>query len=200
MPGETEKSMSDRHLIETRVAGETVFSGRLLEVVCDEVRLPDGKIARREYVRHPGAVLMIAQLPDGRLLFERQFRYPLGRVFLELPAGKIHPGEEELATAQRELREETGYVAEQWHHLGVLHPCIGYSDERIELFLARGLNHVGHALDEGEFLDVLALELDEALEAVREGRITDGKSVAGLLWADRILRGDWALRAAGKSV
>ena len=183
----------DRHLREERLAGEEVFSGKLLRVRCDTVRLPDGRQATREFVAHPGAVLMIAELPGGKLLFERQFRYPLDRVFLELPAGKIHPGEDTLLTARRELREETGYVAEQWYRLGTIHPCIGYSDERIEIFFARGLSHVGHALDDGEFLEVHELTLGEALRAVRDGRLTDGKSVAGLLWAERVLDGRWPL-------
>ncbi len=190
------KTIKDSHLRESIVAGEEVFSGQLLRVKCDTVRLPDGKQATREFVSHPGAVVMIAELPNGKLLFERQFRYPLDRVFLELPAGKIHPGEDILLTARRELREETGYVAEHWHHLGVIHPCIGYSDERIEIFFARGLSHVGHALDDGEFLEVLELGLAEALDAVRDGRLTDGKSVAGLFWAERVLDGRWPLPAA----
>lgn len=187
------KTIQDNQLRESGLASEEVFAGQLLRVRCDTVRLPNGKTATREFVRHPGAVVMIAELPSGKLLFERQFRYPLDRVFLELPAGKIHPGEDILLTAQRELREETGYVAEYWGHLGVIHPCIGYSDERIEIFLARGLSHVGHALDDGEFLEVHELGLAEAVEAVRDGRLTDGKSVAGLLWAERILEGRWPL-------
>lgn len=193
---ENEKSFEDSHLSETTVASEEVFCGNLLRVKRDTVVLPDGKTASREYIIHPGAVVMLAQLPNGKLLFERQFRYPLGRVFLELPAGKIHPGEDILVTARRELLEETGYVAADWHHLGVIHPCIGYSDERIEIFLARGLSHVGHALDDGEFLEVHELDLAEAIEAVREGRLTDGKSVASLLWADRLLDGRWPLPEA----
>lgn len=190
--------MKDSHLREYGMASEEVFFGRLLRVKRDTVRLPDGKEATREFVTHPGAVVMIAELPNGKLLFERQFRYPLDRVFLELPAGKIHPGEDILLTAQRELQEETGYVAERWHYLGVIHPCIGYSDERIEIFFARGLSHVGHALDDGEFLEVHELALDEAIEAVRDGRLTDGKSVAGLLWAERVLDGRWSLPDAIK--
>ena len=186
----------DCHLLETGLDREEVFAGQLLHVRRDTVRLPDGKQACREFVTHPGAVLMIAELTNGKLLFERQFRYPLDRVFLELPAGKIHPGEEILLTAQRELREETGYVAEHWHHLGTIHPCIGYSDERIEIFFARGLSHVGHALDDGEFLEVHELGLEEAIEAVRDGRLTDGKSVAGLFWAERVLSGRWPLPVA----
>ena len=188
-----ENTNKDKHLRESLVISEEVFSGRLLRVRRDTVRLPDGKQATREFVTHPGAVVMIAELRNGKLLFERQFRYPLDRVFLELPAGKIHPGEDILLTARRELQEETGYVAEHWHYLGVIHPCIGYSDERIEIFFAQGLSHVGHALDEGEFLEVHELHLDEAMEAVRDGRLTDGKSVACLLWAERVLDGRWPL-------
>lgn len=191
-----ENSMKDSHLRESGVASEEVFAGKLLHVRCDTVRLPDGKQASREFVVHPGAVVMIAELPNGKLLFERQFRYPLDRVFLELPAGKIHPGEDTLLTAKRELQEETGYVAQHWHYLGVIHPCIGYSDERIEIFFARGLSHVGHALDDGEFLEVHEMDLAEAIEAVRDGRLTDGKSVAGLLWAERMLDGRWTLPEA----
>lgn len=191
-----ENSIKDSHLRESGVASEEVFAGKLLHVRCDTVRLPDGKQASREFVVHPGAVVMIAELPNGKLLFERQFRYPLDRVFLELPAGKIHPGEDTLLTAKRELQEETGYVAQHWHYLGVIHPCIGYSDERIEIFFARGLSHVGHALDDGEFLEVHEMDLAEAIEAVRDGRLTDGKSVAGLLWAERVLDGRWTLPEA----
>jgi ADP-ribose pyrophosphatase len=192
------RTEDDGHLREAGVASEEVFAGKLLRVRRDTVRLPDGKEATREFVTHPGAVVMIAELPNGKLLFERQFRYPLDRVFLELPAGKIHPGEDTLLTAQRELQEETGYVAERWHCLGVIHPCIGYSDERIEIFFARGLTHVGHALDDGEFLEVHELGLAEAIEAVRDGRLTDGKSVAGLLWAERVLDGRWSLPAVSR--
>jgi ADP-ribose pyrophosphatase len=188
--------MEDNHLREIGVAREEVFAGKLLHVRRDIVLLPDGKQATREFVVHPGAVVMIAELPNGKLLFERQFRYPLDRVFLELPAGKIHPGEDILFTARRELQEETGYVAASWHYLGVIHPCIGYSDERIEIFFAHGLSHVGHALDDGEFLELHELDLAEALEAVRDGRLTDGKSVASLLWAERVLDGRWALPQA----
>jgi len=192
------KPKKDNLLREFCVNREEVFRGQLLHVRRDTVRLPDGTQAIREFVAHPGAVVMIAELPDGKLLFERQFRYPLDRVFLELPAGKIHPGEDTLVTARRELQEETGYLAERWHRLGMLHPCIGYSDEHIEIFLARGLSHVGQALDDGEFLEVHALDLGEAIDAVRDGRLTDGKSVAGLLWAERALDGRWPLPEAIK--
>ena len=167
-------------LEERELASEQVFDGRLLKVWRDRVLLPDGGEGGREYIRHPGAVVVVAVLPDGRLLFERQFRYPLRRVFLELPAGKIDSGEDILDCARRELREETGYEAQQWRHVGVMHPCIGYSDERIEIFLARELRHVGHRWDEGEFLELLTLSVEEAEAAVHGGELTDGKSIAAL--------------------
>ena len=147
------------------------------------MRLPDGQNARREWIQHPGAVTMVPLFDDDKVVLERQFRYPLRRHFYELPAGKIEPGEDPLATARRELKEECGYLAEQWQHLTTLHPCIGYSDERIELYLARGLTRVGSALEEGEFLEVLTLPLIEALAWVKAGRITDVKTIIGLFWA-----------------
>ncbi|MDT3669895.1 MAG: NUDIX hydrolase [Aromatoleum sp.] len=171
---------SEIDLEEAELESTPVFDGVLLKVRRDRVRLPDGKESLREYVRHPGAVVVLAVLPDGSLLFERQYRYPLRRAFLELPAGKIDAGEDVLECARRELREETGYEATQWQYLGVMHPCIGYSDERIEIFLARELTHVGHALDEGEFLEVLSLTVDEAIGAIDAGEITDGKSIVAL--------------------
>ena len=162
-----------------------VYDGDLLKVREDTVLLPDGKTARREWIQHPGAVVMIPLLDARTVLLERQYRYPLQRHFYELPAGKIEPGEDPLATAKRELAEECGYSAGVWQHLMTLHPCIGYSDERIELYLARELAHVGHAHDEGEFLEVVPLALAEALEWVASGRITDVKTIIGLLWMER---------------
>lgn len=178
----------DKHLIETQLTTETVFKGKLLEVRRDEVGLPDGGESAREYVVHPGAVVILAVLENGRLLFERQFRYPLRRVFLELPAGKIDAGEDILMTAQRELLEETGHAADEWKHVGVMHPCIGYSDERIEIFLARGVRKVAEPqLDHAEFLEVLELSPEEARAAVLRGEITDAKTITALYWADRLL-------------
>ena len=185
----------DEHLVEETLASEDVFSGRLLHIRSDRVRLPDGKESIREVVRHPGAVLVIGALDNGRLLFERQFRYPLRRVFLELPAGKIDPGEHILDTARRELREGTGYKARTWRHLATTHPCIGYSDERIEIFLARGLSYIGHERDHEEFLEVIELSLADAMAAVRDGEITDGKTIVGLLWAEKIFSNAWQLPA-----
>lgn len=178
--------MTDSHLREAEVDSESVFRGVMLDVRRDHVRLPDGNVSVREYIRHPGAVVILAQLPNGNLLFERQFRYPLRQVFLELPAGKIDPGETLHETAQRELLEETGHQAEAWEHLGTMHPCIGYSDERIEIFLANGLRAVGaQALDHNEFLDVLQLSPAAAREAIFAGEITDAKTIAALYWLTR---------------
>jgi ADP-ribose pyrophosphatase len=169
---------------EHRLTSKLVYDGKLLKVREDSVRLPDGKTARREYVQHPGAVIIVALLDADTVLMERQFRYPLNRHFYELPAGKIEPGEEPLATAQRELIEECGYAAKSWQHLATLHPCVGYSDERFELYLARDLTHVGRALDDGEFLEVVPMALDEVRQSIRSGRISDVKVVAGLAWLE----------------
>jgi ADP-ribose pyrophosphatase len=173
-----------KDLGETFLEGEVVFSGRLLKVHRDRVRLPDGGEAVREYIRHPGAVAIVALFDDGRVLLERQHRYPLARDFIEIPAGKLEPGEDHLETGKRELLEETGYVAREWRKLGLIHNAIGYSDEGIEIWLARGLERREQRLAEGEFLEVLALPLAEAQAMARDGRITDVKTIAGLLWLE----------------
>jgi ADP-ribose pyrophosphatase len=174
--------VANKDLTEHFVAGEEVYSGRLLHVQRHVVRLPDGSEGVREFIRHPGAVLILPLFDDGRVLLERQFRYPHRREFIELPAGKMDPGEEHLQTARRELLEETGYVAADWRRLGLIHTSIAYSDEGIELWLARKLELRGRKLDQGEFLETLALPYEEAVQMVRDGRITDAKTVAGLLW------------------
>ena len=176
----------DTHLIESEISSENVFKCVLLDVRKDKVRLPNGKQTVREYIVHPGAVVVLAFLDNGKLLFERQFRYPLRRVFLELPAGKIDPGEAILDTARRELLEETGHVASDWEYIGVMHPCIGYSDERIEIFAARELHRAAEKqLDHNEFLEVLELTPAEARAAVWDGRITDAKTITALFWLDK---------------
>jgi ADP-ribose pyrophosphatase len=181
-----------QHLHEEQLDSTPVFKGKLLDVRLDRVRLPDGNEGIREYVVHPGAVVIIAEQDDGRLLFERQHRYPLHRAFLELPAGKIDHGEDILNTATRELLEETGHTASNWRYLGVMHPCIGYSDERIEIFMARGLTRESAPqLDHGEFLDVMSLSLAEAVAAVRIGEITDAKTITALFWAEKVITAGW---------
>ncbi len=167
---------------ERQLTTRLVYDGRLLKVREDTVQLPDGATARREYVEHPGAVMIVALLDEKTVLLERQFRYAPQQHFFELPAGRIEVGETPLKTAQRELVEECGYQAAEWQRLTSLYSCIGYSNELIEIYLACGLTHVGSALDDGEFLEVVAVSLDEALEWVRSGRITDIKTVVGLAW------------------
>lgn len=171
----------DSHLVETRVVSEEIFDGKLLHVRRDTVRLPDGNLATREHIVHPGAVLIVPVLADGRLVVERQYRYPLDRVFIEFPAGKLDPGEDELATARRELVEETGYEAATWTLLGSIHTLISYTNEKIAFYTAEGLTHVGAKLDAGEFLEVFSMGVDEMLAALDRGEITDGKTVAALL-------------------
>jgi ADP-ribose pyrophosphatase len=172
----------DNDYTEQPVSSTLVFDGRLLKVYRDEVRLPDGKQAWREYVQHPGAVMILAQLGNGHILLERQYRYPPRDHFIELPAGKCEAGEAALVTAQRELLEECGYTALSWTHLTTLHPTIGYATEVIHFFVATGLEQVGRQLDEGEFLDVVSMSLDDALALVRDGVITDGKTAYALMW------------------
>jgi len=184
-PDDDEKPSGDTHLVETRIASEDVFDGKLLHVKRDTVRLPDGKTATREYIAHPGAVMIIPRLPDGKLLMERQFRYPLARVFIEFPAGKIDPGEDPATTAARELLEETGYTAERWSHIGTLHPLITYSTERIEIYTADALTFIGAKLDAGEFIEILSATLEEALTWIDRGELTDVKTMLGLLLLSR---------------
>ena len=176
------KSSKPSDLTERFVSGEQVFDGTLLKVRRDTVRLPDGSQGTREYIRHPGAVAIVALFGDGRVLLERQFRYPHGREFIEVPAGKVDPGEPHLETAKRELLEETGYAATEWTRLGVIHTAIAYTNEGIEIFVAKKLEKRERKLDQGEFLETLILDFDEAIAMVRDGRITDAKTVAALLW------------------
>lgn len=178
-------------LTEKRLDSQVMYNGGFIEVLKDNVLLPDGSTSTREYITHPGAVAVLALLDNGNLVMERQYRYPLHREFIELPAGKIDQGEDILVTAQRELLEETGYAASEWIHLTTAWPCIGYSDERMEYFLARGLRHVGDKLDDGEFLEVFELSLAEAIEWVRLGKISDSKSIVGLFWLDKVLNEGW---------
>ena len=170
-----------------------MFKGNFLHAFRDTVRLPDGTEATREYVTHPGAVAMIPLLDDGRVVLERQFRYPVGRVVTEFPAGKIDPGEDTLVCAKRELQEETGYVAREWALAGQLHPVVSYSTEFIEIWFARGLTLKQRQLDEGEFLEVITATPAELLEWCRRGHVTDAKTLIGALWLQNVLSGAWVL-------
>lgn len=188
--------MSTRTLLETRISSDSVYRGTLLDVRRDQVKLANGHETVREYIVHPGAVLVVPLLDDGRLIFEQQFRYPLGRSFIELPAGKIDPGEDPLQTGMRELREETGYTGTYWRYLATLHPCIGYSDERILVYLATGLSAGEHQRDNDEAMELLELSLPEAMEAMRRGEITDGKTMIALFWAEKHLNHGWSTQSA----
>lgn len=181
----------DPHLTETRIDGKQTYDGYFLKVQSDQVRLPNGQPATREYIRHPGAVVVLPVFDDGSVLLERQFRYPLDRVFIELPAGKIDPGEDPLACAKRELQEETGYTAREWTFVCTIHNAIAYSDEHLDIYLARGLTEGASALDEGEFLEVFTAPQEELLGKVRDGSITDVKTIIGIFWLEKITKGEW---------
>jgi len=184
---------SDTHLHETRISGEIVHNGQFFDIQRDTVRLPDNKISVREFIKHPGAVVVLPLLDDGTVLLERQFRYPLKQVFIEFPAGKIDNKEDPLVCAQRELQEETGYTATEWQFVCTIHNAIAYSDERLYLYLARGLKEGKSKLDEGEFLETFTAPVFDLIEWVREGKITDVKTVIGTFWLEKICSGLWTV-------
>jgi len=184
----------DAHLVERTVESKELLKGVFLHAFRDQVLLPDGSQTQREYVVHPGAVMVIAILEDGQLVVERQYRYPMKKVMLEFPAGKLDAGEDSLHCAQRELREETGYQAREWAYAGVLHPVISYSTEFIDIWFAKGLTLQERHLDAEEFLDVLTASPDQLLEWARDGLLTDAKSLTGLLWLQNYLSGQWPLQ------
>lgn len=183
----------DRHLVEIPVESEELVKGHFLQVRRDTVRLPDGTHAPREYVIHPGAVMIVAQLDNGRLVLERQYRYPVQAVMIEFPAGKLDAGETSLACAQRELLEETGYTAREWAKAGVLHPVISYSTEFIDIWFARHLTAGERNLEIGEFLDVFTATPAELLTWCGTGEVTDAKTLTGMLWLQNLQSGMWKL-------
>lgn len=185
--------MDDAHLREDGLARTELLRGHFLHVVRDTVRLPTGGEATREFVLHPGAVMVVPLLDDGRVVLERQYRYPMGAVMVEFPAGKLDPGEDSLVCAQRELREETGYTAREWALAGRLAPTIAYSDEVIDVWFARGLSLGERALDDGETLDVFSATPADLLAWCRDGRVIDSKTLVGALWLQNVLHGEWAL-------
>jgi ADP-ribose pyrophosphatase len=184
---------SDAHLAETLVSGEPVWRGRFLDVRRDSVALPDGVHTIREYIVHPGAVMIVPLLADGRIVMERQYRHAMGRVMLEFPAGKIDTGEAPFACAMRELAEETGYRAAEWARAGILHNAIAYSTEGIELWFARSLVAGPARLDAGEFLEVVTHAPAELDTLCASGKVTDAKTLIGLLWLQKWQAGLWPL-------
>ena len=185
--------MGHEHLIETALTSEDILKGDFLHARRDVVRLPDGSQATREYIVHPGAVMIIAQLADGRLVLERQYRYPMHAVMIEFPAGKLDAGEDPLVCAKRELLEETGYTASQWARAGVLHPVISYSTEFIDIWFAREISLGERKLDAGEFLDVFTATPAEFSAWCRDGQVTDAKTLTGALWLQNVSLGAWTL-------
>ena len=185
--------MSDGDLVERRVSGEQVWRGHFLDVRRDVIAQPDGHTATREYIVHPGAVMVVPLLDDGRLVMERQYRYPLARVLLEFPAGKLEPGESVRACAARELVEETGYTATEWARACLVHNACAYSDERIEIWFARGLRAGPARLDPGELLDVCLVSEPELDALAASGALTDVKTLIGLQWLQKWRAGRWTL-------
>lgn len=182
-----------RHLVERTLSREELLRGNFLHVVRDRVELPGGARATREFVIHPGAVMIVPLLDDGRVVLERQYRHPIGRVMIEFPAGKLDPGEDHLACARRELQEETGYTAREWACAGQLHPVISYATEFIDVWFARGLIPGPRRLDDEEFLDVFTAEPQQLLAWCRDGSVTDAKTLVGALWLQNVLAGTWQL-------
>ena len=183
----------DLHLREHTTAREELLKGHFLHIVRETVRLPDGASATREFVLHPGAVAVVPILDDGRIVLERQYRHPTRQVMIEIPAGKLDAGEGPLVCGQRELLEETGYVAREWAYAFTMYPTVAYSDEAIQIWFARGLEHRGARLDQGEFLEVIAATPEEFLGWCRDGKVVDSKTLAAAVWIQNVLSGSWKL-------
>jgi ADP-ribose pyrophosphatase len=172
----------DDHLKEQTTDSRLAYDGLFLKVFSDEVQLPNQKLVNREYIKHPGAVAIVPLFEDNSVLMERQFRYPLHKAILEIPAGKLEFGEDPLVCAKRELKEETGFEANEWIFLGKIHPVISYSTEFIDIYLAKGLVQGPAKLDEEEFLDVFRATIPEISEWIKKGLITDVKTIISHYW------------------
>jgi ADP-ribose pyrophosphatase len=181
----------DAALKETCITSDVAYQGPFMTVKFDTVRLPDGKQATREYVQHPGAVMVIPLFDDGRVLMESQYRYAMGKVMYEYPAGKLDPNEDPLDCAKRELLEETGYTAREYIYLTRVHPIISYSTEFIDIYVARGLTAGERKLDDGEFLETFIAKLSDVSEWVRTGQLSDVKTIIGTFWLEKLLSGAW---------
>ena len=175
------------NLKENKISSTIIYQGRLLDVRCDKVILPNGKTSTREWIKHPGAVCMIPRLPDNKIALIRQYRYPVNKEMIELPAGKLEDNENPVTCAKRELEEEIGYKSEKLTFLTNLHPAIGFSDEIMGLYLAEDLVQTTSNKDEDEFLELIPTSLNKAVEMVWKGKITDVKTIIGILWAERLL-------------
>jgi len=175
-------------LTEKKISTEIIYQGRLLDVRKDEVLLPNGKSSTREWINHPGAVCLIPILPDEKIGLVKQYRYPVLNHMIELPAGKIDRNELPAECAERELEEEIGYRANKITYLTKIHPAVGFANEKMWIYLAEDLEKTTSKLDEDEFLDFFPLRLEEALEMIWNGQITDVKTIIGLLWLDKINR------------
>lgn len=185
------ESFSDNELVETKIDGSIVYSGSFFQIEKDRVRLPDKKIATREFIRHPGAAVVIPLFDDGSVLLERQFRYPMGRIFIEFPAGKIDKGETSFKAAKRELEEETGYFANEWYFVTTIHNAIGYSDEHLDIYLAKNLEFKKTHLDEEEFIQSFKISFIEFFDWVKKGKVTDVKTIIAAFWLEKIVTGQW---------
>lgn len=174
-------------LFEKKLTSRQVFDGVVVKLFVDEVELPDGKNSIREVVRHPGAVCVVPVTDEGEVIMVRQFRYAVGEVLLEIPAGKLEPGEDPLVAALRELEEETGTVAKSVEHIGELYTTVAIFDEKIQMYLATGLTYKNAHPDEGEFLEVAKIPLDTLVNMVMRGEIKDSKTQIALLKAQKIL-------------
>ena len=192
-PAASPNAHPDAHLREAPVDSESAYRGHFLDVRRDRVQLPDGSVAQREYIVHPGAAMVVPLQSDGRLVVVRQWRHPMKRVMLEFPAGKVDAGEAHFTCAVRELAEETGYRAAEWAYAGVLHNAIAYSDEGIHIWFARGLSGGAQHLDAGEFVDVTSLTEEALNDLAQRGELTDAKTLIGLLWLQNWRSGRWPM-------
>lgn len=186
VPDRMENIMQD--LTEQQTASELIFDGRILHVYRDRIVLPNGEPSTRELIRHIGAVCVVPITADGKVVMEYQFRYPVNMVTTEIPAGKLDsPDEDRLMAIKRELREETGYLADEWIDMGIYYPAAAYSDEKITMYMARGLHKGEQELDEDEFMEIAEIPIEEVVQDIMDGRITDGKTQVAVLKAYNLL-------------